>query len=123
MPKAAKFSVPQAAFSLTGKRRKRIAAREATAPLPPLTTRECVVTASTALIRWQGRTGETYELFRATENDFDAAESVADSITTNGQLDTGLEAETDYWYWIKATNEAGTSDESLPIEITTLPAE
>lgn len=120
MIRRASMTLPQAAFAQTSKRRKRIETRLQSVPKPPQTNRSCTVGDTSAMIRWTSRTGETYSLFRSTTEDFNDAELVADEITVNGKLDTGLDPETDYWYWVKATNEEGTSAKSAPIAITTL---
>lgn len=74
-------------------------------------------TATTATISWTGGSGATaFNVFRSGSNGVKGSE-VASEVTSPWQ-DTGLTAETSYWYTVEAENGAGTTD-SNQVQATT----
>ena len=70
-------------------------------------------------INWSSVAGAAYyDLYRNVTDDFDSASRV-DSTNATSTTDTGLEAETQYYYWIKACNAAGCSNSSPSVTATT----
>lgn len=74
-------------------------------------------TATTATISWTGGSGATaFNVFRSGSSGVKGTE-VASNVTSPWQ-DTGLTAETSYWYTVEAENGAGTTD-SNQVQATT----
>ena len=70
-------------------------------------------------ISWSSVTGATYyDLYRNISGDSPSASRVYSANATS-TTDTGLEAETQYYYWIRACNGAGCSDLSPSVTATT----
>jgi maltose-binding protein MalE len=94
---------------------------ELEAPAIPSSFRETTVTATEVKLAWDAGTTtvDTYELERSVGSDtnFTQLTTVAGSIRvyTDGDVDP----ETSYFYRIRAINEAGSSDFSAPLEVTT----
>ncbi|HQG46298.1 MAG TPA: fibronectin type III domain-containing protein, partial [bacterium] len=84
------------------------------------------VTTSSLLLSWN-MNGEKdfadYRLFRGTDSGVDSRAtqvSLISSRTTTQYLDTGLQANTTYWYRLYTRDQAGNSSASNPLSVTTL---
>ena len=92
-------------------------------PFSPVWTSAIAISTNQINLLWEDLQNETsYTLFRSSANDTNAATNIAGmSINIANFNDTGLLAETKYYYWLKSYNIAGSSSFSSVISNTTLP--
>ena len=90
-----------------------------TKPSTPTNLAASNITTGSATLSWTAVSGATgYKLYRATLNDTNY--SLIATISTTSYNNTGLTANTKYWYYVAAYNSYGTSAGSTHINLTTV---
>lgn len=87
-------------------------------PTAPISLTYSGVTANEVTLTWQGVSGASgYRIYRATP--YDSNYTLITTTSTTSFKDTGLSANTKYWYFVRAYNSYGTSPDSIHINLTT----
>jgi len=77
---------------------------------------QAVVNGSQIEASWSAVEGaESYRLFRNTNSEFNSASVVTFASAATQYIDTGANANIDYYYWIMAVDSLGSSDLSAPV--------
>lgn len=88
-------------------------------PTAPISLTYSGVTTNEVTLNWQEVSGASgYRVYRATP--FDSNYTLIATISTTSFKNTGLSANTKYWYFVRAYNSYGTSPDSSHIDLTTL---
>lgn len=97
-----------------------LAGPKSTVPTAPTGVTTSNISSTSITLKWNSVSGSSgYYIYRATINDSNYTKIA--TVTSTSYINTGLTANTQYWYFVKAYNRYGASADSTHITAATLP--